>query len=413
MKGRSLFFLISKSITMNKDKLLTGNFVAILASNFLLFFAFYLILPILPFYLIDQFGVSKLIVGVVLACYSVASLMMRCFSGYLLDTFRRKPLFLFGFFVFASVFIGYILAATITLFIVLRIIHGLSFGLVSVGGNTIVIDITPSSRRGEAIGYYGLMNNLALSFGPMVGLFMHAHYSYTAIFMCSLISSLLGIISAYFVSTPYKPPVKRAPISMDRFFLKKGIPAGLDLLLLSIPYGITTTYIALYAQEMHISINSGYFFTLMAIGLAGSRFFSGKQADRGHVTQVIKLGLFGAIFTFALLGSARSLMEWDVGVATSLFFFAALMLGVSFGTMFPAYDTLFVNLAPNTRRGTATASYLTSWDLGIGIGLLMGGIIGGIATLDYAYMIGTVLSVISTIYFYVKVGPHYLKNKLR
>ena len=73
------------------------------------------------------------------------------------------------------------LAGVLSLFIMLRVVHGLAFGMVTVAGNTIVIDITPSSRRGEAVGYYGLMNNTAMSFGPMIGLFMHDIYSFETI----------------------------------------------------------------------------------------------------------------------------------------------------------------------------------------------------------------------------------------
>ena len=62
---------------------------------------------------------------------------------------------------------------------------------------------------------------------------------------------------AYMVKTPYKQPVKREPISLDRFFLVKGTWAGISLLLLSIPYGMTTTYVAMYAAEIGISVNSG------------------------------------------------------------------------------------------------------------------------------------------------------------
>ncbi len=48
-------------------------------------------------------------------------------------------------------FAGYLIAGSLTLFIIFRIIHGVSFGMVTVGGNTVVIDIMPSSRRGEGL----------------------------------------------------------------------------------------------------------------------------------------------------------------------------------------------------------------------------------------------------------------------
>ena len=399
---------------MAKDKLVSPGFCYILTANFLLFFAFYLILPILPFYLKEQFMADKSMIGFILSCYTIACLCIRPFAGYLLDTFSRRPLYLLAYFIFTAIFSGYMLATTLTLFIALRIVHGFAFGMVTVSGNTIVIDILPSSRRGEGIGYYGLANNTAMSFGPMIGLFMHGTCSYEVIFTCSLLSGSLGLIMAYMVKTLYKQPVKREPISLDRFFLVKGAWAGISLLLLSIPYGMTTTYVAMYAEELGITVNAGLYFTFMAIGLAISRLFSGRQVDKGRITLVISLGMYLACISFFMLASLQTLMKWNPGFASYLYVVIALLQGVAFGTMFPAFNTLFVNLAPNSQRGTATSTYLTSWDVGIGTGLMIGGSIaqrfGGF---DYAYLFGACLTILSTLFFQIKASPHYNKNKLR
>ncbi|WP_291529833.1 MFS transporter [Bacteroides sp. UBA939] len=398
---------------MAKDKLVTPGYCLILAANFLLYFAFYLILPILPFYLTEVFHTGNAAVGVILSCYTIASLCIRPFSGYLLDTLARKPLYLIAYFIFIAVFAGYILAGVLLLFIMLRVIHGFAFGMVTVAGNTIVIDITPSSRRGEAVGYYGLMNNMAMSFGPMIGLFMHDIYPFETIFICAFISGSIGFVTACLVKSPAKQPVKREPISLDRFVLIKGIPAGITLLLLSIPYGMTSTYVAMYAKEIGISLSSGLFFTFMAVGMAISRMFSGRQVDKGRITQVITLGLYLVSACFFILSACNLLMQVAPGLTEILFFMVALLLGVGFGTMFPAFNTLFVNLAPNSQRGTATSTYLTSWDVGIGIGLTAGGYIAQITSFDVAYLTGACLTVISIFYFRLKVSPHYHKYKLR
>ena len=79
---------------MNNDKIVTPSFCYILAANFLLFFAFYLILPILPFYLKEEFMIGKSMIGFILSCYTLAALCIRPFAGYLLDTFARRPLYL-------------------------------------------------------------------------------------------------------------------------------------------------------------------------------------------------------------------------------------------------------------------------------------------------------------------------------
>ena len=397
-----------------KDKLVTSSYCFILAANFLLYFGFWLLIPVLPFYLSEVFSAGNSTIGIILSCYTVAALCIRPFSGYFLDSFARKPLYLMAYFIFMTMFAGYIIAGSLTLFIMFRIIQGVSFGMVTVGGNTVVIDIMPSSRRGEVLGYYGLSNNIAMAVGPMSGLFLHdAGMSFTTIFCCSLGSCMAGFVCASLVKTPYKPPVRREPISLDRFILLKGIPAGISLLLLSIPYGMTTNYVAMYAKQIGINATTGFFFTFMAIGMAISRIFSGKIVDRGKITQVISAGLYLVVFSFFLLSACVYLISWNNMVCTIVFFSVALLLGVGFGIMFPAYNTLFVNLAPNSQRGTATSTYLTSWDVGIGIGMLTGGYIAEVSTFDKAYLFGACLTIVSMLYFNGKVAPNYHKNKLR
>lgn len=219
---------------------------------------------------------------------------------------------------------------------------------------------------------------------------------------------------ACLVKTPYKVPVKREPVSLDRFLLVKGIPAGVSLLLLSIPYGMTTSYVAMYAQEIGIEVSSGLYFTFMAVGMAVSRIFSGRQVDKGRITLLISLGMYLAAASFFALSACEGLIKWNTSFTSYFFLGIALSQGVAFGTMFPAFNTLFINLAPNNQRGTATSTYLTSWDVGIGIGLMSG---GGIAEafggFDYAYLFGACLTVLSTLFFLLKAAPHFNRNKLK
>ena len=189
---------------MTKDKLFTGSFFCILGANFLLFFAFYLLMPILPFYLQECFNASNGLVGIVLSCYTIAALIVRPFAGYILDMFSRKPLYLLTYLLFTTIFGGYIVAVSLAMVVFFRAIHGLAFGIVTVAGNTIVIDIMPASRRGEGLGYYGLANNIAMAIGPMVGLFLHDFFSFNLIFLFSIISGAIGLCLASRVKTKTK-----------------------------------------------------------------------------------------------------------------------------------------------------------------------------------------------------------------
>lgn len=396
----------------SKDRLVTPSYCFILAANFLLYFGFYLLMPVLPFFLVEEFGVTEGAVGAILACYTVAALAVRPFSGYLLDTFARKPLYLLAFTVFTLIFGGYVITGSVLMFIALRIVHGLSFGTVTVSGNTIVIDITPSSRRGEAVGYYGLANNIAMSLGPMTGLFMHDHLSFNTIFLTAMACCLVGIVCAALVKTPPKQPAPRTALSLDRFVLLKGIPLGIDLLLLSIPYGMTTTYVAMYAKHIGIDGGMGLFFTCMAVGLAVSRLFSGKQVDHGRITEVIHIAFYPVILCFLSLFLCEKVAAESVRAASIMLYVTALVLGAGFGTMFPAFNTMFVNLGRHDQRGTATSTYLTSWDIGIGIGLVLGGIIGERSSFGYAYLTGAFLSIVSLLGFVFYAAPHFRRNRV-
>lgn len=396
-----------------KESILTRSYICILAANFLMYFGFWLLVPVLPFYLKETFSCSEGAVGTILSSYVLSALCTRPFMGYLYDGFPRKPIYIVAYIVFTAVFLGYMYSRLLAVFVFLRAVHGVAFGTVTVGGNTIVIDITPSSRRGEALGYYGLTNNTAMSIGPMVGLFLHGLLSFDAIFACALCSCFVGLFMASLVKTPVKTSVRRPPLSLDRFILLKGIPAGVSLLLLSIPYSATTLYVALYAGQIGLDVPSGFFFTVMAVGMGISRLFSGKYVDKGYVTQTIAYGFYLVTAAFFLLSCCSRLVNWNVTGCGVVFYLVALMLGVGFGTMFPAYNTLYVNLASHSQRGTATSTYLTSWDVGTGLGMISGGLIAEYFAYDKVYLFGAVLCIVSMTFFHGFVTPHFQRNKLR
>ena len=406
---------------MNKDtripveRLWTQSFISACFSNFLLFFAFYLLLPILPLYLIEEFHTSKSFVGIILSCYTLAALLIRPFAGFILDIFKRRSIYFIACFFFFLSFVGYPLATFVGMFLFLRIVHGFTFGMVTTAGNSLIVDIMPASRRGEGLGYFGVSNNLAMAIGPMISLFMHDFYSYNAIFYTAVGSGFLGFLVVFTIKSDktYERSLKQ-PIAFDRFFLLKGIYSGICLLMLGIPYGMLTTYVAIYGKELGIKSGMGIFFSLMAVGLISSRLFAGKLVDRGKIIHVISYGTIVCLSGFFILAGLKTVEAFNVRLMVGLFYLVAIILGVGYGMIFPAYNTLFVNLAQNNRRATASSTYLTSWDLGVGLGLVYGGTLadtqGG---LSLAFLAGATAIVISYLYFKQIAGPHFDRNKLR
>lgn len=392
--------------TQTREKLWTSNFILAFLGNFSIFFAFYLLLPVLPFYLIEKFNADSTLIGTILASYTLTALLTRPFSGFLVDYFSRKPLLVTCYFVFVGFFAGYIVAGTLLLFAILRAVHGFSFGMVTVSNSTMAIDVMPSSRRNVGIGYYGLSTNIAMALSPTLSLFLHDNYgNYDYIFLCSLLTGTFGLICVSLIKAPEKITSAGEPISLDRFFLLKGIPAGINIALLSFIYGIMSTYVAIYGeQEVHIKSGTGFFFMLMAFGLITSRLLSAGQMNRGHLTRTILLGILFMITGFSCFIFLKTI---------HFFYLSAFLIGMSYGFVCPAFQAMFINLARHNQRGTANSTYLTCWDIGLGAGVFLGGYIAKASNYTTAYLVGLGLVILGLILFQTLTASYYTHHKLR
>jgi MFS family permease len=381
----------------------TWSFINACIANFLMGFSFYLLIPTLPFYIVEQFGAEKSLVGIILSCYVLAALAIRPLSGYLVDSFPRKTVYVLSFILFVSLYFGYLFVASITFLVIIRILQGLTWGIITTSGSTLSIDIMPSARRGEGVGYYGLTTNFSMALGPLVGLFLHDHYPFVVIFYVSIIAGILGLIAALFIKAPVKDKIEHhQTLSLDRFIMLKGIPLGFNCLFISIPYGMLLSFSAMYGKDLHVS-NTGMFFTYMAIGIGSSRIFSGKLIDRGKIHFVMMLGL---------IILAISLMLFSLSEIPTLYFISAFCIGVGYGTIFPAFLFLFINMAHHNQRGTANSTYLTAFDLGVGIGMIAAGKIAQISSLSMAFGFSALLVAIAVIYYWRISRENYDRNKV-
>ena len=289
------------------DRLWNRNYIKVMIANFSLFFAFYVLTPLLPLYLSEHFGATKDVIGLVLSGYTITALLCRPFSGYIVDSFSRKTVLMVCFGTFAIFFAGYLAASTLLLFTIVRTLHGGPFGALTVSNSTVAIDVLPSSRR-EGIGYYGLSNNLAMAIAPTVGIFI---YKFTAsfefLFWLALIVACLGWLVDATVTLPPKlggdrglnkgtvlstssdpqpPNLGGLPkLSWDRFFLVRGWLLGLNMVAFGFSFGVLSNYLAIYGKEvMGITGGTGTYFMLCSVGLILSRLQGGKALREGRLT---------------------------------------------------------------------------------------------------------------------------------
>lgn len=401
------------------ERLWNRNYCKVMTANFTLFFAFYILTPLLPLYLSEHFGATKDIIGLVLSGYTITALLFRPFSGYVVDSFPRKTVLMIAFGAFAIFFAGYLAASTLLLFTIVRTLHGGPFGALTVANSTVAIDVLPSSRRTEGIGYYGLSNNLAMAIAPTIGIFIYQlTNSFEFLFWLAFIVACLGWLVDSTVKIE-KRPCTNAPskLSLDRFFLTRGWLLGLNMVAFGFSFGVLSNYLAIYGKEvMGITGGTGTYFMLCSVGLILSRLQGGKALRNGRVTHNAAEGMVISLVgytIFILLPTVSSLLPTPSALLVYIGYYgSAILIGLGNGHMWPAFQNMTINVAHNNQRGTANSTILISWDIGMGLGILVGGIVSEL--LGYSAAFWTVVAVNATgvVTFFLTTRTFFLKRNL-
>lgn len=390
-----------------RERLWNANYTKVWVANFMIFFSFMLLTPLLPIYLSEHFGADKDTIGVVLFGYAVMALIARLFSGYIVDSFPRKMVLLISFTVFTLFFVGYVAAGSLMLFAIVRTIHGVPFGFTTVANSTVAIDVLPSSRRTEGIGLYGLSNNLASAISPTIAIWIYTTtHNFDIIFWLAMAVAVIGLAIDGMVKTAPRELVKgKQAVSLDRFFLVKGTGEALTMVCFAFSYGVMSTYVAIYGKELlGIEGGSGTFFLLLSVGLILSRLQGNKALREGRITHNAGMGVCVSLCGYLLFAA----MPNEIG-----YYGAALIIGLGNGHMYPAYQNMFVNLAPHTQRGTANSSILVAWDVGVGLGILLGGVLSENYGYSTAFWSAWAVNLVGFLGFWLYVKGHFTRNKLR
>ena len=400
------------------ERLWNRNYCKVMVANFTLFFAFYVLTPLLPLYLSEHFGATKDVIGLVLSGYTITALLFRPFSGYVVDAFPRKAVLMISFGAFAIFFAGYLAASTLLLFTIVRTLHGGPFGALTVSNSTVAIDVLPSSRRTEGIGYYGLSNNLAMAVAPSIGIFIYQlTHSFEFIFWLAFIVACCGWLVDSTVALEKKEMTQRRKLSWDRFFLVRGWLLGLNMVAFGFSFGVLSNYLAIYGKEvMGITSGTGTYFMLCSVGLILSRLQGGKALRNGRVTHNAGEGMVISLIGYTLFILMPTLAQWSMfnGQWSMIlgYYGSALLIGLGNGHMWPAFQNMTINVAPNNQRGTANSTILISWDIGMGLGILVGGVVSELIGYSAAFWTVVFVNASGVACFFLATKAFFLRRNL-
>lgn len=372
-----------------KEKIWTRDFILICLANFFIFFGFQMTLPTLPIF-VKELGGSDQLVGIIVGIFTFSALLLRPYAGHALETKGRQFIYMIGLGIFVISIGSIAFIASITFLIIMRIVQGVGWGLSTTATGTIATDIVPASRRGEGLGYFGLSGNIALAFGPGLGLALVGKISFTTLF---LICAALGLVALLLSSRVQYKKVEQTQDKAvtPRFdvFEKSAIHPSILVFFITFTFGGIATFLPLHAMDHDVAGIELYFFIYAAF-LFISRTFAGKIYDKkGHV-YVYLPGAFMILVAMILLAWLPS---------TFVLLFAGGLYGLGFGTVQPALQAWAVEKAANNRKGMANATFFSFFDLGIGFGALTFGQIAYLFNYSTIYLTGAVSIFISMLVY--------------
>jgi MFS family permease len=356
--------------------------------TFTVFLSLFQLLPTVPFFILDLGG-SRTVAGLFLGVLTFGSALSAPFTGALADRMGKRRMLLTSSLAIAAFSVAYGLSRHYWIPLVLVFFHGLFWSGLLSASSAYMTDLLPEKRRAEGIGYWGMSTMTAIAVAPGLGFWV---YRLGWGWLCAEVALLNLVMFAIAWHLEELSTTARRP--QAAFFGRHMVEwrvlwVALALFLCSFGYGGVTSFVALLAEENDITPKS-IFFTAFAIVVLGTRLFSGRLADRVGPRRVFLPCL--ALVTVGLALTTFAESRWQLVLA-------AVVFGLGFGNMYPAFVAHVFKYVDPGRRGAAFGSILAAFDTGIGAGSI---VLGGLADqmgMKGAFAAATVLSAFAVPYF--------------
>lgn len=348
-----------------KPKLWTKDFIIVSSANFFLFLTFYVLMVTLTIYTMDNFHSSQAQAGLASSIFVLGAVLVRPIAGKKIDQIGRRKMLLGSLVLFLVASIFYLQVDSLSLLFIDRLIHGISFGLATTATGTIAADIIPNERRGEGTGYYAMSTNLAMAFGPFLGLFITQHFSYSFIFYAASLFAAFSLVASLFLFVPEasKEQVLRPKgFNIRDYFEKRALPISILVGVAGFVYSSILSYLTSFAMEINLLDAASFFFVVFAIFLLISRPFTGRMFDVKGENAVIYPSLLLFAVGMVILSQSQHALTLLI---------AGAFIGVGYGTFQSSAQAISIKEAPANRMGLATSTFFTMYDLGIGLGPFM------------------------------------------
>lgn len=381
---------------MAQDKLWTKNFIVLSAINFFMFLVFYILLTVLPLYMVEILHEKASNVGLAFSVFFISAIIIRPFAGRWMGRGLEKKALIYSAFCLFLAVLFYPLVNNIQLLLVLRIFHGLTFGVITTAKGTICAEIIPASRLGEGLSFYSMAMSIGMIIGPLIGIYLTNLDAYNIAFILCMIVSAITILLVSFVRVPERIKDREANEGVKKFtwhdlFDENAVPSALATFILAFAWSGVLSFLALFAKEIGLIKTAGNFFTIYAVSILICRPFTGRWAD--------KYGK-GIIVYPCLIIFAAGLFLLSKTHTGGILLLAGALIGIGYGSVTPILQTQTISSVEPHRIGTANSMFFNSMDGGIALGAYVLGNVAGFVGYRSVFMVGFALIVLAGIEYF-------------
>lgn len=362
-----------------------------MAASFFFMFSTMFVNPLINGYA-KELGASSAFAGIIVGIMSLAAMFLRPVAGNLTDKFSKYRLsFIGGALIFVGV-MGYVLTPSSGWLLLFRLINGTGYVLCTVCMTTWLAFLVPRQHVGEAMGFYGLMNALAMALAPAVSINIYQKIGYRTSLVASAVSALLMIVEIQFVGD-HALPKKRVRTQKKSFKIIQFnvLPVAILTTLFAIPYFVTQADIVTYVEQKHLTVAVGSYFLIYAVVLLIIRVGLKRYFDTVR---------FGVWFWLSLVSTAAYIIllaimnnDWQMALAAAL-------MASGYGIIYSVLQSTALLLAPIEEQGLASATFYLGLDIAMAFGPMISGVIDSALPIEWFYPVELVLvPLILVVYF--------------
>lgn len=368
-----------RSKRADRPRLLTPTFLLVMLSMLAYFTAVGAIMPTLPRYVEGPLGGGGVEVGAVIGAFALTAVLLRPLAGRTSDRRGRRILIIFGGISVGLSILAYSFTESLPLLIFWRLVTGVGEAFFYVGAASVINDLAPDERRGEALSYFSLALFGGLAIGPITGESILTASTFNWVWLFAGASALFAGAVGFIVPETRPPDAGDTP---GKLVHGAAILPGTVLATNIWALATFSSFVVLHALD---------------IGMSGGRFVFAVNSG-----VIIAIRLFGARLpdilgakkagSSALITVMLGMLIMGVWAEPAGLYLGTFVYSIGHALAFPALMTLAISRAPASERGAVIGTFTAFFDFSFGVGAVSAGVIADAVGYQGAFVAAAVVA---------------------